>query len=1174
MKKTYAIFIAKDHDEFTNYQGDEISFGGSVPVRSPKGRPRQKDHKASGSGVKQKVDCQGDLSLIVLDRDPCVDILRKKQLDATDDQVGAFYDYISKKCNTGEDDDVFVFCHWGQGGSRAGVNALDWRLTRRLTDFARGTPYAKWKICAISSQRPDIFAVEDDNRIAKAKYGIRTLPSTVDAVDDIANKLQEERKKFYSCTYDEFKKRVYASHDIKDCVFKDKKFLIVPVTEDVNDLVQNIMQILGEFDDKCLIDLTEDGSRFYPLFVDYEYVSSGNEVVRYMDGSGLMVPDEFVLRFIKDSQKSDVEQTVDLFKSIELRLKAWDGDAILKNGLKFSDLQDWMAGVFRRFCMLDEDVHGTGDADTIDLSALKKFVEGESEQYEQGWNSKKNALQANYDKLCQTSGCVKLLRKVYGQSMEALNRCLCESDPKKAAKIFLENVVYKPYGSQVAYLSPVGRLSCLLVDDEAANAKDEITRVRLGVKTLGEVIDIKAITVTAKYRKTVIDQAIDSFRTIIKNHETYDFVLLDLRLADKAGADPSGYQLIKVVKQFLPQMPIVIYSRYDDMGHISRAFVAGADWFVRKEDVGKLPRHLISLLSLWHWRKEWDSLRNLQLCNDEAFDFVNCNTFSNEQKYLAYKVLENLPGKNIHVKTMGGGMSSAVTFKAWKTVGDKGENLQNPVIVKIDSAFNTMTEYERYFRFIRPYIANECGRIEARNKIVDKDNSAIVYSFAGKNDPSHSLSTMKEQLAKDIKFLSRCDYEKYAHVFDTIFDDILPKIHRVSPKLEIEEGLSSYPNPIFGEYFGEKEIAKGGFVGNYLSRMPIANYYKVEQFVSQEFYEEKEENRKGVSRFEFHGIWEYDGHKAIEAYEIENGYPKLTAILTGEVAELVVKYRKPVPGQTLYAKVELVHKCLQDKTILDKIDERLAKEKFFYGKAESDGTGTKEVIRRTVFEELLKAFLSVDQVSAPYETFVSSEYKKIEELLDSTKSNSNLSFKCDVGIVHGDMNYANIMLDEKNGRPDKDVWLIDFAKTRRDIIAHDFNVMFSATISLLFDNSLWNDPGVGTDDRYAKRLIKIFFKFIHDVMMSDHDEEPDYVANDKRFTLVYKILRRIRKAALKIDALGNARMTLDMYILTTALCCLYTFKIYLRHDNNIQAAAGFLAIAHICIEELKKKSAS
>ena len=167
------------------------------------------------------------------------------------------------------------------------------------------------------------------------------------------------------------------------------------------------------------------------------------------------------------------------------------------------------------------------------------------------------------------------------------------------------------------------------------------------------------------------------------------------------------------------------------------------------------------------------------------------------------------------------------------------------------------------------------------------------------------------------------------------------------------------------------------------------------------------------------------------------------------------------------------------------------------------------------------------------------------------------------------MNYANIMLDEKNGRPDKDVWLIDFAKTRRDIIAHDFNVMFSATISLLFDNSLWDDPGVGTDDRYAKRLIKIFSKFIHDVMMSDHDEEPDYVANDRRFTLIYKILRRIRRAALKKN-----QMSLDMYILTTALCCLYTFKIYLRHDNNIQAAAGFLAITDICIKELEKKSAS
>ena len=188
-----------------------------------------------------------------------------------------------------------------------------------------------------------------------------------------------------------------------------------------------------------------------------------------------------------------------------------------------------------------------------------------------------------------------------------------------------------------------------------------------------------------------------------------------------------------------------------------------------------------------------------------------------------------------------------------------------------------------------------------------------------------------------------------------------------------------------------------------------------------------------------------------------------------------------------------------------------------------------------------------------------------------TSAGADERFKSKVGIVHGDMNYANIMIDSKNdGAIDdaKDVWLIDFARTRRDIIAHDFNVIFTATFSQLFNNDLWNDKGIDSDNttRYAARLTKIFQRFIRDAMFAESDEEPDYlyVMKDRRFTLFYKIFRRIRKAAL-----SNDNMTEDMYALTTALCCLYTFKVFLKYEKNIQGAAALLATAYICIEHLK-----
>ena len=52
--------------------------------------------------------------------------------------------------------------------------------------------------------------------------------------------------------------------------------------------------------------------------------------------------------------------------------------------------------------------------------------------------------------------------------------------------------------------------------------------------------------------------------------------------------------------------------------------------------------------------------------------------------------------------------------------------------MKIDTAHATRLEYERYFRFIRPYIANESGRVENPEIVLDDENAAIVYTYAGK----------------------------------------------------------------------------------------------------------------------------------------------------------------------------------------------------------------------------------------------------------------------------------------------------------------------------------------------------------------------------------------------------------------------------------------------------------
>lgn len=52
----------------------------------------------------------------------------------------------------------------------------------------------------------------------------------------------------------------------------------------------------------------------------------------------------------------------------------------------------------------------------------------------------------------------------------------------------------------------------------------------------------------------------------------YAFALLGLRFGEPKGYDLSGCHLISVLKRFYPRLPIIVYSRHDDMGHLARAF--------------------------------------------------------------------------------------------------------------------------------------------------------------------------------------------------------------------------------------------------------------------------------------------------------------------------------------------------------------------------------------------------------------------------------------------------------------------------------------------------------------------------------------------------------------------------------------------------------------------------
>lgn len=904
--------------------------------------------------------------------------------------------------------------------------------------------------------------------------------------------------------------------------------------------------------------------------------------------------------------------------------KAVSGFSVLKRRLLYlcdsfdvaidvNVLKDWFAGLFRKYCFQDESVHGSSYL--LDLSSGDPVTRcnewlginpDASDDVKRFWHrfdcvpkdgsgkAIEGCESTNVDSLGIYS---EIIKSVFSWNYRDIGRVIRSYRrlPNRASnETYCRNcldIIKKKLpngnGSAIKYTSPTLKFNVLVIDD---NAKDECKRLDdecaqlEGLESLHNIFDFKDMELSGD---GIIEKAEEEFKNlaVAKSCDTYDFVLLDLSLGEKPGSDLYGYQLIRLLHQFFPHMPVIVYSQFSDMGHIARAFRYGAKWFLKKSDAKKLLRHSISILSLRDWRKEWNAINRLKLCG--KIDVRGPKDFTDEQKYLTYRCMERLPGKDIFVKVMGDGFSSAVTFRARKWSEDKNGTrvyFQDPVIIKIDTAFNTMTEYERYFRFIRPYIANESGRVESKEITLDHNNSAITYTFAGKNDNSRVLDTLKNMLAEDVRYMARCDYKKYEAVFDEIFNDILPKIHRVSPKNpNLESPISSYPNRIFGE----KDTDGAGFIDNYLARIPLSRRFTVKKFVN------KNEDDACVP-FEVHGVATEGKNKkkVIEAYALDP-YSKMNVILGGDVADYVARYRELKQGQTLWVKEELEQndtnktevKNDTNTNMMEQLDDIILQS--IHGILDPknireprcfDGKKDYKFEKKNRDQEAKNCFMSmcynlgVDDAAIEfdcndkYQGIVGELYTRIDKFVSDDEKGER--FRCNVGIVHGDLNYANIMVDSKKGGAiddAKDVWLIDFARTRRDIIAHDFNVIFTATFSQLFNTDLWNDEGVGGDERYAARITRIFKTFIHDVMFAMEDEVPDYIAGDRRFTLFYKIFRRIRKAAL-----SNDNMTEDMYTLTTALCCLCTFKVFLKYEKNIQGAAALLATAYICIKHLEE----
>ncbi len=102
----------------------------------------------------------------------------------------------------------------------------------------------------------------------------------------------------------------------------------------------------------------------------------------------------------------------------------------------------------------------------------------------------------------------------------------------------------------------------LYVDDETAQAEDMIA-------LMPDAMEIELVADPATAEKRIKDNA-------------YDLILMDIDLQ----ADINGIELLRRVKKFNPELPVVMLTKYEDPSHIIDSIKEGAFYYVTK---GKVP---------------------------------------------------------------------------------------------------------------------------------------------------------------------------------------------------------------------------------------------------------------------------------------------------------------------------------------------------------------------------------------------------------------------------------------------------------------------------------------------------------------------------------------------------------------------------------------------------------
>jgi hypothetical protein len=839
--------------------------------------------------------------------------------------------------------------------------------------------------------------------------------------------------------------------------------------------------------------------------------------------SGFRFPSEFLLPL---SRVHELPQRLVALK----RLHGPEGSS----PFNLAEFRDFVAGNFREALGLDHSHHGTTSNlqnAIIDLKQLAEKVRSGSQTAEEGKDDKILAAWRQGDageivafprawpriisaeRAAGGNGLYSVLfpdraSRLAGDEEGVIHRISNEAgklklpaaDSKAAAGRILDELLPELHRSFPRWLGhglaslTATKLIGLVVDDQVPELLDRLkaTRIHSDFKgrPLDDLIHFCSPFADGSKEKNYVESLLAFLQR--KNPtggicpRCIDFVLLDLSFTahkDRAAGsgvarggweDPLGWRMLPILRRWFPDIPIIVHSWFGSSTQIRLAYERGADWFLQKDDDHKLPAHLHHLLEQPDWQREWSAH------SDVDFDLPAERKVAPHHKYLWWKSTKDLPGDCIRVRPLGGGISSSITAKVWKRVDGRFDRLP-PVIVKIDHPFAMGMEFERYRRFIGPYLGNRAGRIHAPPARAGREHAAIAYTCAGASQGLSTGSTRTEivpltrLLQANLPTLSSgvLPHGRYERLMRNLLEETLPRIHNYRPETDPD-----YPNPVFGEF----EQALNG----YILRFPATKTVALDKpLLSADEGQCRPLLLAGPD----------DDNTSMDACDrSDSGCGLFTRVrIEGPLARHYCRFRRLRRFQIVRLQDELSPAANEGWPVVD--NDAWATLKRFAGNL-PDGSGQPAAMLTAAAQYLRES---------------------------GGQHLRNLR----TGIIHGDLNLGNIMVERALGGEPSPVtdepWLIDFAWTRRDAIAIDFA-------------QLEMDILIRLSGPHVFRTTSEFDAF-RDSYLETPWKMPASVEESPRGAFLWSLMRQVREAAdaAEIDPVAYAHVRLAALLITAKL---------------------------------------